>query len=224
MRDLRERAVTVLGNHDLNLLAVAEGLRKPHREDTVDTILDAPDRDELLDWLRRRKLMHFDGSHAMVHAGLLPQWNIERAMALAGEVESTLAGPDYADFLRNMYGNSPAAWDEGLSGYERLRVIVNAMTRLRLCDENGRMEFSHKTDLTGTPPGFMPWFEVPGRAHAGTPIVWGHWAALGLVLRSDVLGIDTGCVWGRELSALRLEDRQLFQCGCRELRGTASEE
>lgn len=145
-------------------------------------------------------------------------------MALASEVEATLAGPDYADFLRNMYGNSPAAWDEGLSGYERLRVIVNAMTRLRLCDENGRMEFSHKTDLTGTPPGFMPWFEVPGRAHAGTPIVWGHWAALGLVLRSDVLGIDTGCVWGRELSALRLEDRRLFQCGCRELRGTASEE
>ena len=224
VRSLGERAVTVLGNHDLNLLAVAEGVRKRHREDTVEDILRAPDRDELLDWLRHRKLMHFGAGHAMVHAGLLPQWSVEHALELADEVERVLRGPDYAALLEKMYGNSPAAWNEALDGYERLRVIVNAMTRLRLCDANGSMEFSHKTALSGVPTGYMPWFEVPGRAHAGTPIVWGHWAALDLVFRGDVLGIDTGCVWGRNLSAVRLEDRRLFQCSCSELQGTASEE
>lgn len=222
VRGLGERAITVLGNHDLNLLAVAQGLRKPHREDTVEDILDAPDGGELLDWLRHRKLMHFDGAYAMVHAGLLPQWSVARALELAGEVERVLRGPGYAPLLEKMYGNNPDAWGDALEGYARLRVIVNAMTRLRLCDAQGRMEFSHKTGLDGLPAGFMPWFDVPGRAHAGTPVVCGHWAALGLVLRSDVLGIDTGCVWGRSLSALRLEDRRLFQCGCGELLGTAS--
>ncbi len=221
---LGSHAITVLGNHDLNLLAVAEGIRKPHREDTVETILEAPDRDELLHWLRHCKLMHYEAGYAMVHAGLLPQWGVARALELAGEVESALRGPDYAQLLEKMYGNSPTAWDEQLDGYERLRLVVNAMTRLRLCNATGRMEFSHKTGLAGAPAGFMPWFEVPDRAHAGTPVICGHWAALGLVLRKDVLGIDTGCVWGRQLSALRLEDRQLFQCGCRELLGKASEE
>lgn len=221
---LGERAVTVLGNHDLNLLSVAAGLRKPHREDTVDTILDAPDRDALLEWLRTRKLMHCEAGYAMVHAGLLPQWSIARALELAGEVETVLRGPDSAVLLEKMYGNTPNAWDEGLRGHERLRVIVNAMTRLRLCDANGKMEFSHKTALVGTPAGYVPWFEIPGRAHAGTPVVCGHWAALGLMMREELLAIDTGCVWGRTLTAVRLEDRRLYQCGCSEMAGATPEQ
>lgn len=223
VRSLGDRAVTVLGNHDLNLLAVAEGLRKRHRGDTIEDILQAPDRGELLQWLRTRKLMHAGSGCAMVHAGLLPQWTIERALALAGEVEAALAGPDYRTLLTEMYGNEPIAWDESLDGYARLRVIVNAMTRLRLCDAEGRMEFSHKTGLDGMPPGYMPWFDVPGRRNADTPIVVGHWASLGLYVRDDIVAIDTGCVWGRQLTVLRLEDRALTRCDCSALEGTATD-
>lgn len=223
VRSLGDRAVTVLGNHDLHLLVVAAGVRKPHRGDTVGEILAAPDRDELLDWLRRRKLMHVESGYAMVHAGLLPQWTIAQALALAGEVEAALQGPGYDALLRTMYGNEPAAWSEDLTGADRLRVIINAMTRLRLCDAAGRMDFSHKEGLEHAPAGYLPWFEVPGRKSAGTPIVCGHWAALGLLLKDDLLSIDSGCVWGRELSAVRLEDRRLAQCDCAALRGTASD-
>lgn len=224
LRGLGEAAITVLGNHDLNLLAVAAGVRKPHGSDAVEDVLRAPDRDELLQWLRTRKMMHADSHYAMVHAGLLPQWSIGRALELAGEVEEALQGAAHRELLAGMYGNTPARWDETLTGYDRLRVIVNAMTRLRLCDENGTMEFSHKTQLVDVPAGYMPWFDVPGRANAGTPIICGHWAALGLMLRDDLLAIDTGCVWGRSLSALRLEDRRLYQCDCRALAGKASEQ
>jgi bis(5'-nucleosyl)-tetraphosphatase (symmetrical) len=190
----------------------------------MDLILAAPDRDELLYWLRTRKMMHVAAGYAMVHAGLLPQWSIARALELAGEVEAALRGPDYVQLLREMYGNLPTQWDDSLTGYDRLRVIVNAMTRLRLCDSQGRMEFGHKDAPVDVPAGYIPWFDVPGRASADTPIICGHWAALGLVLRDDLLSIDTGCVWGRELSALRLEDRCLAQCDCAALLGTASEE
>jgi bis(5'-nucleosyl)-tetraphosphatase (symmetrical) len=224
VRDLGEAAITVLGNHDLNLLAVAAGVRKQHRGDTLDAVLQAHDRAELLDWLRRCKMMHVDCGHAMVHAGLLPQWSVQQGLSLAGEVEIALRSDDYSGLLRNMYGNEPAQWDDGLTGYGRLRVIVNAMTRLRLCDVNGRMEFSHKTAPHDAPAGYMPWFDVPGRASAGTPVICGHWAAIGIILRDDVLGIDSGCVWGRQLSALRLEDRRLTQCDCAELQGKGSEQ
>jgi bis(5'-nucleosyl)-tetraphosphatase (symmetrical) len=224
VRDLGERAITVLGNHDLNLLAVAAGVRKQHRGDTLDAVLHAHDRDELLDWLRRRKMMHLDQGYAMVHAGLLPQWSVQHALSLAGEVEIALRSDEYPGLLRNMYGNEPAQWSDGLTGYERLRVIINASTRLRLCDLNGRMEFNHKTGLRDAPAGYVPWFDVPGRASAGTPVICGHWAAIGLVLRDDVLAIDSGCVWGRQLSALRLEDRRLAQYDCAELQGKASEQ
>jgi bis(5'-nucleosyl)-tetraphosphatase (symmetrical) len=223
VRGLGERAVTVLGNHDLHLLVVAAGVRKPHRGDTLDEIIQAPDRDELLEWLRTRKMMHVQGDWAMVHAGLLPQWTIPRAAALAREVETALQGEDYAGFLQHMYGNAPEMWDDALTGYDRLRVIVNAMTRLRLCDAHGRMNFSHKGELDDAPAGYFPWFGVPGRRSAGTPIVCGHWAALGVMLTPDLLGIDSGCVWGRQLSALRLEDRRLFQSDCSALEGTASD-
>ncbi len=218
VKSLGDRAVTVLGNHDLHLLVVAAGVRRPHTGDTLDAILNASDRDELLDWLRRQRLMHTGSGHAMVHAGLLPQWSISQAMTLAGEVEQALSGEGYAEFLQRMYGNTPASWSEQLQGHDRLRVIVNAMTRLRLCTPDGVMEFSHKTGLEGAPAGYLPWFDVTERASRDTPIVFGHWAALGLKLRTDLLGLDSGCVWGRRLSAMRLEDRKLFQCDCSAVR------
>jgi bis(5'-nucleosyl)-tetraphosphatase (symmetrical) len=218
LRGLGEHAISVLGNHDLHLLVVAAGVRKPHRGDTLDALLAAPDRDELLDWLRRQRLMHVDGGYAMVHAGLLPQWSIPQAQALAHEVEAALQSPDHGEFLACMYGNTPARWRDDLAGYDRLRVVVNAMTRLRLCTPDGIMEFTHKTGLADAPAGYLPWFDVPQRASRDTPVLFGHWAALGLTLRPDVLGLDSGCVWGRRLTAVRLEDRRVFQCGCEQVK------
>lgn len=223
IRGLGDRAAVVLGNHDLHLLVVAAGIRKPHRGDTLDALLQAPDRDGLLDWLRSRSLMHVGRGHAMVHAGLLPQWSIEQALGLAREVEAVLQSDRHAEFLAAMYGNEPARWDDGLKGHDRLRVIVNAMTRLRLVAADGTMEFSHKTGPTGMPDGYRPWYDHPARASRGTPVLFGHWASLGLMLRDDVLALDTGCVWGRELTAVRLEDRSLYRCGCAEIRATGPE-
>ena len=224
VKGLGNRAITVLGNHDLNLLAVAEGVRKPHRGDTDSDILSAPDREELLAWLRQRKMMHAGNGYVMVHAGLLPQWSIAQALALAREVETALRGPDHRELLKKMYGNDPVRWSDDLTGYKRLRVIVNSMARLRLVTPDGAMEFSHKTGLANLPAGYMPWYDAPGRASRGDRILFGHWAALGLIDRKDVVCLDTGCVWGRALSALRLEDRRLFQRDCPELLGTANGE
>jgi bis(5'-nucleosyl)-tetraphosphatase (symmetrical) len=224
VKGLGARAVTVLGNHDLNLLAVAAGVRKPHRGDTNEALLAAPDRDELLAWLRHRSMMHAGGGYAMVHAGLLPQWSIDQALALAREVEATLRAPDHREFLKRMYGNEPLRWRDDLAGIDRLRIIVNAMTRMRLAAADGTLELDHKLGLDTAPAGYYPWYDVPGRASRGTPVLFGHWAALGLVMREDAVCLDSGCVWGRALSALRLEDRRLFQLDCRELAGTASED
>lgn len=218
VRGLGESAITVLGNHDLHLLVVAAGVRKPHRGDTLDALLAAPDRDELLAWLRCQRLMHVNEGHAMVHAGLLPQWSIAQALELAREVEAALQGADHGGFLREMYGNTPVQWHDELAGYDRLRVIVNAMTRLRLCTPEGIMEFTHKTGFEGAPAGYLPWFDIEARASRDTPVLFGHWAALGLLLRPEVLGLDSGCVWGRRLSAVRLADRRIFQCGCEHVR------
>jgi bis(5'-nucleosyl)-tetraphosphatase (symmetrical) len=223
VRALGARATTILGNHDLHLLAVAEGLEKGRREDTFDEVLAAPDRNELLEWLRHRPLMHVEGGFAMVHAGLLPAWSVQRAAALAAEVESALQAASYRSFLAAMYGNRPARWDEWLTGFERLRVIVNALTRLRLCTADGEMEFRHTGRPKALPGGFMPWFEVPGRRSLDTPVIFGHWSALGTLNRPNLFALDTGCVWGRCLSALRLEDRRLFQVSCRERPGVAPE-
>ncbi|MGH8661009.1 MAG: symmetrical bis(5'-nucleosyl)-tetraphosphatase [Burkholderiales bacterium] len=224
VKGLGGRAVTILGNHDLNLLAVAAGVRKPHRGDTNDGILAAPDREELLAWLRHRNMMHAGGGYAMVHAGLLPQWSIARALALAREVEEALRAPDHREFLTRMYGNEPRLWREDLAGYDRLRIIVNAMTRMRLAAADGTLELDHKLGLDTIPAGYLPWYDVPGRASRGTTILFGHWAALGLLVREDAICLDSGCVWGRALTALRLEDRQLFQLDCAELAGTALED
>jgi bis(5'-nucleosyl)-tetraphosphatase (symmetrical) len=217
VKSLGSRAVTVLGNHDLHLLMVAEGHARVHRSDTLEAILDAPDRDELIDWLRTRQMMHAEGEYAMVHAGLLPSWEVPFAMGLAHEVEDTLRGRDYRGLLESMYGNQPDRWDDSLAGIDRLRVVINAMTRLRICTSDGRMEFSHKGEPEDTPQGFMPWFEVPERRSASTTIICGHWSALGLRKQKNLLALDTGCLWGRQLSAVRLEDRKVFQVSCREL-------
>ena len=213
---LGDAAVPILGNHDLHLLVAASGYTKQYPGDTLSDILDAPDRDELLHWLRQQKLMHADSTlgYAMVHAGLLPQWSIAKALALAGEVETVLRGDDHDAFLRPLYGNKPSAWRDDLTGDERLRVIVNAMTRMRLCTAQGDMEFTHKLAPVNMPLGYMPWYDVPGRLSADTPVLFGHWASLGVLLRADVIGLDSGCVWGRKLTAMRLEDRRTFQCHC----------
>ena len=215
VQSLGDAAITVLGNHDLHLLAVAEGFAKLKRDDTLDELLAAPDREDLLDWLRHRNLMHFEAGVAMVHAGLLPAWTVTRALELAGEVEAQLRAPTYRSFLARMYGNHPDRWDDGLAGPDRLRVIVNAMTRMRVCTPDGEMEFSHKGKPEDPPPGFVPWFEVPGRQSRDTPVIFGHWSALGLLREPNICCLDTGCLWGRRLSAFRLEDRRVFQIGCR---------
>jgi bis(5'-nucleosyl)-tetraphosphatase (symmetrical) len=210
VRDLGERAIAVLGNHDLHLLAQYAGVERARKDDTFHDVLEASDGAELLAWLRGRPMMHVEGSYAMVHAGLLPQWSIERARALGGEVERALAGPACASFLQNMYGGEPDRWDEALAGWDRLRVIVNAMTRMRFCDRQGRIDLRGK----GTQPrrGYLRWFEA--RPRDERTLVFGHWSQLGLVLQQHVVGIDTGCVWGGALSALRLEDRRLYEVGC----------
>jgi bis(5'-nucleosyl)-tetraphosphatase (symmetrical) len=221
VQSLGEASLVVLGNHDLHLLAVAEGYEKLKREDTLQQVLDAPDRDALLDWLRQCPLMHFEDGWAMVHAGLLPAWSVSRALELAAEVEAALRAPTYRSFLARMYGNHPERWSDALAGHDRLRVIVNAMTRMRLCTVEGEMEFAHKGRPKQLPAGYLPWFDVPERRSRDTPLIFGHWSALGLIKRPDLFGLDTGCLWGRRLTALRLEDRRLFQVRCRDAKAPA---
>jgi bis(5'-nucleosyl)-tetraphosphatase (symmetrical) len=204
----------VLGNHDLHALAVAEGFVAPHRCDTLQPILEAPDREELLTWLRGLDMAYGEDEYLMVHAGLLPQWESVRALELAQEVEAALRATNYRDFLAHMYGNLPDRWEENLQGMDRLRLVTNALTRLRVCDRAGVMDFKFKGEVGDIPAGLMPWFDVPGRKSAGRTVVFGHWSALGLVLRDDVIALDTGCLWGGQLSALRLEDRRLYQVPC----------
>lgn len=221
VRSLGARARIILGNHDLNFLAVACGLRKPHRSDTLDDILAAADRDELVDWLRHQPLALMESHHLCVHAGVLPQWDARTTLALASEVETALRSDDWQNFLRDMYGNTPTAWREDFQGSERLRCIVNALTRLRYCDANGVMDFERKegsingaSDSAALAEGLMPWFEVPQRKSKDTVVVFGHWSTLGLLLRPDIIALDTGCVWGGKLSAINLENRNLLQVDC----------
>jgi bis(5'-nucleosyl)-tetraphosphatase (symmetrical) len=214
VRDLGDRAVVVLGNHDLHLLAVALGHVGSRKDDTLEEVLAAPDRDELLDWLRRRPMIHVAGNWTLVHAGLLPQWDIATARSLALEVETELRGPRHSEFLETLYGSRPDRWTDDLSGADRLRVIVNAMTRLRFCTPEGVMEFETKGETTRAPEGYLPWFDVPNRKSAGSTVICGHWSALGLRLAPTLLALDSGCVWGGRLSAIRLEDRRLYQVSC----------
>ncbi|MBI1942279.1 MAG: symmetrical bis(5'-nucleosyl)-tetraphosphatase [Betaproteobacteria bacterium] len=207
VRNLGESAVTVLGNHDLHLITQFEGFERKRKDDTFTDVLGAPDAKQLVDWLRTRPMMHAEGNWAMVHAGLLPAWSISKAFSLGKEVQDALAAPDYREFLKNMYGGKPERWDDALAGWDRLRVIVNAMTRMRFCTLEDVMEF--KETGRNPPPGFLPWFQT--RKMPEPQIVFGHWSSAGLQLNHRIAGLDTGCVWGGALSALRLEDRWLVQ-------------
>lgn len=204
MMALDGSAHCLLGNHDLHLLAVAHGVRKPHRNDTLDDILKAPDRETLLGWLRGRPLALQMQGWLLVHAGVLPQWDAAQTLALASELEAGLRGPDGGVFLSNMYGNEPDRWSDDLQGLDRLRVIVNALTRLRFCSADGVMEFETKDSAASAPQGFMPWFDVPRRRSEGSRIAFGHWSTLGAVSRTGLLALDTGCVWGGCLTAARI--------------------
>ncbi len=206
----------LLGNHDLHLLAVAEGAHKPKRQDTITDILEAPDRLALLSWLCGQRLAAFDQGWLLVHAGVVPQWDRATTLALAAEVETALRGNGRGDFLRAMYGDAPSRWSDHLAGDERLRFIVNALTRIRFCDAKGRLNLDSKEGAGAAPKGFMPWFEVPGRKTAGTPIAFGHWSTLGLIDSPELLSLDTGCVWGGALTAVRVDGgrRELIQVRC----------
>jgi bis(5'-nucleosyl)-tetraphosphatase (symmetrical) len=210
----RGRAVALLGNHDLHLLAVDAGIRPLHDSDTLRDILDAGDRRVLIDWLRGLPLAHHERGLLFVHAGVPPHWSCEQTLERADEVHERLARNDCRDFLRRMYGNTPDLWDDCLKGDDRHRFIVNALTRLRIVDADGRMLLKFKDAAAMAPPGTFAWFEHPARASRDTPIVFGHWSTEGLVRRSNVIGLDSGCVWGGRLSALRLEDEALFQVDC----------
>ncbi|MCS7100214.1 MAG: symmetrical bis(5'-nucleosyl)-tetraphosphatase [Burkholderiaceae bacterium] len=218
VRALGARATVLLGNHDLHLLAVAAGIRPLHADDTLQEILQAPDHEELLDWLRARPLAHRQAGALFVHAGVLPPWTVEQTLALAAEVEACLRAPDYRRFLACMYGNAPARWDETLSGADRLRCVINALTRLRFVAADGTMDFKVKEGTHAAPPGLLPWFDHPERAthpaRGGLPVIFGHWSTLGLLNRPDAVCLDTGCVWGGRLTAMRWPQRAFVQVTC----------
>ena len=218
VKSLGDAAITVLGNHDLHLLAVAAGVAELHHSDTLDELLAAPDCDELLTWLRQQRMIHVQDNYVLLHAGLMPAWDALLAQNLAREVEQVLRGADYVTFLEKMYGNTPDHWDAALSGYSRLRVITNALTRMRICTAQGEMQFKFKGEVIDMPEGYMPWFDVPHRASADATVVFGHWSALGLIVQPNVIALDTGCLWGGSLTAIRLEDRKLFQVKCHKLK------
>lgn len=209
-------AVSLLGNHDLHLLAVAAGVRGLHKGDTFGDVLGAPDAGQWLHWLRQQRLAHLEAGWLCVHAGLVPQWDTTRTLALAAEVETVLRGPSLQDFLPSMYGNEPRQWADTLRGDERLRFVINVLTRLRFCTAEGVLDFKTKEGAGAAPRGHHPWFEVPGRASAGQPVAFGHWSTLGLVNRPDLLAIDTGCVWGGALTAVRVDGgrREVLQVHC----------
>ena len=207
---------TVLGNHDLHLLAVARGGRAPNHKDTLSSILNAPDRERLLDWLQSQSLMLQQGEYTLVHAGIPPQWNVDEAAARAREVEHALGSPANSQrFFQGMYGNTPHTWDDGLEGVDRLRCITNYFTRMRYCNAHGRLELSNKMPPEHGPPGYRPWFAVEGRKTAGDKILFGHWASLqGRVGDSNAIALDTGCVWGGSLRMIRLDTGRFYHHLC----------
>ena len=216
LRRLGDAATCLLGNHDLHLLAVAHGVRRPHRSDTLGEILASPEREAWLDWLRQRRMAWLEAGWLCVHAGVLPQWDAAQTLALAAEVEALLAGPDLPAFLQVMYGNEPRCWDDELQGAERWRFVINTLTRIRFCTPAGELEFATKDGADAAPAGFMPWYQVPGRATAGQPVAFGHWSTLGLINQARLLAIDTGCVWGGALTAVRIDGgrREVVQVRC----------
>lgn len=215
VKDLGAKHKTVLGNHDLHLLAVAYGASELRSGDTIKDILDAQDREDLLDWLRHRPLLVYENDFVLVHAGIAPEWSIEQAQAYAREVEAVLQGGAISEFLKHMYGNKPDHWHADLQGVERFRCIVNYFTRMRLCYPDGRLELNYKGAMKDKPTELIPWFDVPGRRTKDSKVMFGHWAALGGIADvSNVFPLDTGCVWGGCLTAMRLEDGERFTIKC----------
>jgi bis(5'-nucleosyl)-tetraphosphatase (symmetrical) len=221
---LGDRAVTILGNHDLHLLSVSAGIRKSKKGDTIDDILTAPDAADLLDWIRHRPIAHFDQGMLMVHAGVLPQWDVALTLELADEFQRALRAPNWKETLASLYGNEPNRWKPKLKGSDRLRLVCNALTRMRFCSADGVMDFSSSAGVDSAPPGFMPWFDVPSRGTADVTVVFGHWAALGLIIRDSIIGLDSGCVWGQALTAVSLAsnpaERTVTQVECSNCRAT----
>ena len=207
VKGLADRAVCVLGNHDLHLLAIAQGKAKLKPRDTLDRVLSAPDREDLLEWLRHRPLLHHDANlgYTLIHAGLLPPWNLADARRLAQEAETVFRGAALGDFFSHMYGDLPDHWNESLQGFDRLRVIINAFTRLRFCDLEGNMDLRLKGPPGSAPSGFVPWFQAPGRRSQDMRVLFGHWSALGQWQGDGVICLDSGCLWGRLLTAARLD-------------------
>ena len=207
VKGLGEAAVTVLGNHDLHLLAKAYGHGKELKQDTLDDILNADDREELLTWLRHQPVLHHDDKlgYTMVHAGVVPQWDLATARSCAAELERMLRGDDYMQFIEVMYGNKPKRWSDDLIGIDRLRFITNVFTRIRFCTVDGKLDLKAKGALGTQAEGAMPWFEVPGRKTAEDRLVFGHWSTLGVGLRNNCLALDGGCLWGGHLVAARLD-------------------
>jgi len=203
LHDMGSSVQCVLGNHDLHLLALAKGASSPSKSDTLQEVLEAPDRNNLLNWLQHQSLALFEENVLMVHAGVLPQWSLSETLALARELENILQGDGATEFLINMYGNEPAQWQSDLQGMDLWRCALNAFTRIRFCSPSGHMEFKTKEGSAKAPAGFMPWFEVPGRQTADITIAFGHWSTLGAVDRNDIWALDTGCVWGGCLTALQ---------------------
>jgi bis(5'-nucleosyl)-tetraphosphatase (symmetrical) len=217
MRALGASAEALLGNHDLHLLAVAHGVRPAHASDTLGQILDSPEREGWLEWLRARPLALERHGWLCVHAGVAPPWTAFQTLTLAAEVESMLRGPDLAGFLPRMYGNQPARWDDALADADRWRFVINVLTRVRFVDaRDGTLDFKLKESADAAPPGLVPWFEAPQRKSAGTPIAFGHWSTLGLINRAHLLALDTGCVWGGALTAVRIDGgrREVVQVAC----------
>jgi bis(5'-nucleosyl)-tetraphosphatase (symmetrical) len=208
VRALGDAAVTVLGNHDLHLLAIRYGGHTPKLGDTFTELLTVGDSDDLCDWLRQLPLLVLDEQlgFVMSHAGIPHIWDLDQAQAYAREVEEVIRGDNYREYFAAMYGNEPACWSEGLHGLDRWRIITNYFTRMRLVDERGCLDFTYKGDLHNAPPGWYPWYELRARNPLPARLVFGHWAALGgKTNQPDAIALDTGCVWGQELTALCLE-------------------
>ncbi len=211
----RERVICVLGNHDLHLLAVAYGLQKQGRSDTLDKILAASDRDQLLDWLRQQPLIYSDRGCTLVHAGIPHIWSLEQAHSYAAEVETALRGPDYRKFLSNMYGDTPRVWNNKLTGYERLRVITNYLTRMRFLYKSGALDLKGKGALADPGRKVEPWFTLRNKSDSTNKIIFGHWAALeGKAKGKNLIATDTGCVWGGQLSMYCLDTEEWHRCDC----------
>lgn len=217
VKSLGDSAVTVLGNHDLHLLAASCVPKIANKKDALLPILDAPDRDELIHWLRHRPLFHFNDEFCLVHAGLPPQWDFRKTKKMALLAEQTLKAADYQVFLKQMYGDKPNVWSSRLKGVEKLRFIINCFTRMRYCDVNGRLDFVQSGPLGSQPKSLVPWFTVPQRKSADMRIIFGHWSTLGYYEGPNCYAIDTGCLWGGQLTALRLSDPvQRFYIDCPE--------